>query len=99
MSTHSRALVHHLVATRLHVDRASIEDTQRFEELGMDLLDVLLVVLRLEHFDRGQGDFPFAALEHARTVGDLVALVDLWLQDDTTPSLPESTHSGRSSAA
>jgi hypothetical protein len=65
----------------------------------MDLLDVLLVVLRLEHFDHGDGDFPFAALEHTKTVGDLVALVDLWLQDDTMPSFPDSTRPRRSSAA
>jgi acyl carrier protein len=87
MSSHSRALVYHLLATRSQVDKACIADTTRFDELGLDLLDVVLVVLRLEHFDRGDGDFPFAALEHATTVGDLVALVELWLQQDTVPDV------------
>jgi hypothetical protein len=37
-----------------------------FAKLGLDPLDLVLVVLRLEDFDRGNGDFPVAALAHAR---------------------------------
>jgi hypothetical protein len=51
----------------------------------LDPLDLVLVVLRLESLDRGKGDFPVAALDRATTVGDLVALVDRWLQGDTVP--------------
>jgi hypothetical protein len=40
-------------------------------------------VLQLETFDRGEGDFPLVALDRARTVGDLVALVDHWVHRDT----------------
>jgi hypothetical protein len=40
----------------------------------------VLVAVRLEDLDRGAGDFPVAALEHAETVGDLVTLVELWWQ-------------------
>jgi hypothetical protein len=46
----------------------------------------VLVVLKLDHLDRGDGEFPLFALEHASTVGDLVDLVELWLQRDTMPS-------------
>jgi hypothetical protein len=35
-------------------------------------------VLRLEDAVAGNDNFPVAALEHAQTVGDLVALVDVW---------------------
>jgi acyl carrier protein len=78
MNSISQALVHKLIASHLRLDDASIKDAHGFDELGLDPLDLVLVVLRLESFDRGTGDFPVARLEHARTVGDLVALVDLW---------------------
>jgi acyl carrier protein len=89
MDSSSRALVHHLLASQLQVDEASIDDAHRFEELGLDPLHIVLVVLRLEDFDRGNGDFPVDALDHATTVGDLVALVDRWLHGDTRPTLIE----------
>ncbi|SRR5258708_1637048 len=80
MSSYSRALVHQLIASHLQVDSTSIHDGDAFRELELDPLDVVLIVLRLEAFDRGDGNFPLAALDQARTVGDLVALVDLWLE-------------------
>jgi acyl carrier protein len=80
MNSYCRTLVHRAIASQLRIDDASIDDAQTFDELGMDPMDLVLVVLRLEQFDRGQGDFPLAALAEARTVGDLVLIVDLWLQ-------------------
>jgi acyl carrier protein len=86
MAPSPQALVHQLLASRLRIDEASIRDTDRFDDLGLDPLDLLFVVLRLDRFDRGDGEFPLYALEHAATVGDLVDLVELWLQRDTMPS-------------
>jgi acyl carrier protein len=82
MDSHSHALVHHLVASRLHTDDAAIDDAQRLDELGLGPLDLVLIALGLEDLDRGEGDFPIAALEHATTVGDLVTLVEQWLRVD-----------------
>lgn len=78
-------LVHSLVAFQLRVTAAAIKDTDSFSSLGLTPLDLVLVVLRLETFDRGAGDFPLAELDHARTVGDLVALVGRWMQGDNSP--------------
>jgi acyl carrier protein len=86
MDTSPQALVHQLLASRLHIDDASISDKDRFDDLGLTPLDLVLVVLRLDRLDRGDGEFPLYALDHATTVGDLVDLVELWLQRDTMPS-------------
>jgi|HubBroStandDraft_2_1064218.scaffolds.fasta_scaffold13597_3 acyl carrier protein len=80
MDSPSRTLVHASIASQLRIDEASVADAQRFEELGLDPLGLVQVVIRLESLDPGDGDFPVAMLEHARTVGDLVELVDLWSQ-------------------
>ncbi len=53
MNTSPRALVHQLVASRLHRDAASIDDADHFEDLGLSPLDLVLIVLRLERLDRG----------------------------------------------
>jgi acyl carrier protein len=95
MNSHSRTLVHQLLASQLHIDERSIDDELHFEELGIDPLDLVLVVLRLEDVHRGQGEFPIAALEGARTVDDLVLLVDIWLQPDTVPDSSEGPDSQR----
>ena len=86
MATTPQALVHQLLASRLRVDESSIKDTDRFDNLGLGPLDIVLVVLQLDRLDRGDGEFPLLALEHATTVGDLVDLVELWLQCDTVRS-------------
>jgi hypothetical protein len=88
-----------LTASRLRVDDASIEAAHTFDELRLGPLDLVLVVLRLERFDRGQGDFLLEALGHARTVGDLVLLVDLWLQHDTISGSIEGAAPQRRSLA
>jgi hypothetical protein len=67
MNYPSQALVHHLFASHLQIDDASIKNTHSFDELGLDPLDLVLVVLRLEDFDRGNG---------------VVALVDFWRQSE-----------------
>jgi acyl carrier protein len=87
MSSPSRPLVHGLVASHLRIDDRAIEDTHRFDELGLVPLDLVLVVLRLEDAAAGNDNFPVAALEHAQTVGDLVALVDVWSRRRTTTTV------------
>jgi acyl carrier protein len=82
MKSPVQALVHRLVATHLHLDQASIADAKGFNELGVDALDLLFLALRLEDLDRGRRDFPVDLLLEARTVGEFVALVSVWLQED-----------------
>jgi acyl carrier protein len=94
MDTSPQALVHQMLASRLHIDVGSISDTDRFDDLGLGPLDIVLVVLQLDRLDRGDGEFPLLALEHATTVGDLVDLVELWLQADTMRS-PVAQVAGR----
>jgi acyl carrier protein len=74
-------LVHRLLATYLHTHQAAIADGDHFDELGLDAFDLVFVVLRLEDLHQRYGDFPVDTLEGAETVGDFVALVDLWLQE------------------
>ena len=83
----SQALIHHLVATQLRIDETSITDADGFDELGLAPLDLVLVVLRLEDFDRGEGNFPLGALEDAKTVGDLVTVLELWVHGQTPGSV------------
>jgi acyl carrier protein len=82
MNSTSKTLVHRLLATYLHTDQAAIADGDRFDKLGLDAFDLVFVVLHLEDLVRGCGEFPVDTLEGAETVGDFVALVDLWLQED-----------------
>jgi acyl carrier protein len=85
MNSPSQALVHHVLASYLQIDETSIDDRQTFDTLGLEPLDLVFVVLRLEDLDRGDGEFPLEALERAKTVGDLVLLVEIWSQRDTSP--------------
>jgi acyl carrier protein len=80
MNSPSRTLVHHYLASRLRMDQTSIHDALNLDELGVDPLDLVLIVLRLEDAHRDAGEFPIAPLEHVTTVADLVTVVDRWLQ-------------------
>jgi len=78
MSCHTQPLVHHLIALQLETKDEAIEDAQSLDELGLDPLDLVLFVLRLEELAGGNDEFPLLGLDRAQTVGDLVALVDVW---------------------
>jgi acyl carrier protein len=89
-------------ALALHLDvepDAIAEDAALEAELGLDPLDLVLVVLRLEEIE--EIEFPVADLEHIRTVGDLVELVRAWSnplsrseRSTTLPPPPPRTASG-----
>jgi len=72
MGSRSRTLVHQLLARQLQIDGASIHDAQRFDDLGLEPLNLVLVVLQIEDSAEKVGDFPLAALDHTQTVGELV---------------------------
>ena len=99
MTSPAQAIVYKLLAAHLAVDEASIADAETLDELGLDPLDLVLVVLRLEDWGGGEGDFPLTALAHARTVNDFAELVELWLQRDTIPSGFDARTFRRTSAA
>jgi acyl carrier protein len=67
-----------LIAVQLETNDEAIEDAQSIDELGLDPLDLVLFVLRLEELAGGNDEFPLLGLDRAKTVGDLVALVDVW---------------------
>jgi acyl carrier protein len=70
----------------LGIEDESIDEAHRFDELGLDSLDLVLVVLRLEEFYRGAGEFPVAELAQASRVADLVCLVQAWLRREDVPN-------------
>jgi acyl carrier protein len=86
MNSPSRALVYALVASMLKTDDARLKDEDRLDALGLDTLDLVLLTMKLEELEPGNGAFPLEALTHAGTMGDLVELVDIWSQRDTLPS-------------
>lgn len=74
-------IVRFALALHLEAEPYEIEEHQRIEEdLGLDPLDLVLVVLRLEEL--GEVEFPVAELEGIRTVGDLVAVVRRWCGEE-----------------
>jgi acyl carrier protein len=82
----------------LETSDEAIEDGQSLEGLGLEPLDLVLFVLKLEEL-LGAGDaFPLLGVERAETVGDLVALVDVWCSA-THPSGSEDDGPRSSSAA
>ena len=85
MNCHTQPLVHHLLALQLEASDEAIEDAQSLDDLGLDPLDLVLFVLRLEELAGGNDEFPLLGLDRAETVGDLVALVDVWC-NATRPS-------------
>lgn len=74
MSIHWFELVRCAVALHLDVLPDDIDaDARLLEDLGLDALDVVLVVLRLE--DVAHCELPIAALERVSTVADLARML------------------------
>ena len=76
-------------ALALHLDAspAQVELHHRLDrDLGLDPLDLVLVVLRLEEIENAE--FPVGDLEHVATVEDLVDVVRQWSSPDRCATLP-----------
>jgi acyl carrier protein len=72
------------LAQYLRIPVEAILDTQRLkEDLGLDSLDLVTIVLKLEDLEPYHGEFPVGLLENTRTVSDLVALHRDWSDRDT----------------
>ena len=100
MTSDELEIVRFALALHLETDPRGIESGQRLEEdLGLDPLDLVLVVLRVEElgdvprpaFDgsaatiaQSRVEFPVADLEGLRTVGDLVELVERWARSESS---------------
>jgi acyl carrier protein len=80
-------VVRFALARHLSVDPEQIEPEHRLEaDLGLDPLDLVLVVLRLEESE--DAEFPVADLEAVTTVADLVGVVRGWSSLDRCATLP-----------
>lgn len=80
-----QSLVHALLASELNTARASIRDADVLEELGADAQVLVCVTSKLEELRPENGEFPIVPLAFARTVGDLVELVESWSRRDGIP--------------
>jgi hypothetical protein len=78
MHSTSQVLVHALLASVLHRASASIRDADVLDELGANAQALIFVTSKLEELQPENGEFPIVALAYARTVGDLVELVESW---------------------
>jgi len=78
MKASSRSVVHRLVAAHADIGARLVDDEQTLERLGLDPLDLILIVVQVASLEESTREFPLDALDSARTVGDLVALVDAW---------------------
>lgn len=79
----TRNRVHRALATHLGIDERAIEDSQSLaDDLGLDGFDVALVAVRLEDIEPFRGDLPVELLDAESTVGELVAMVETWLDRD-----------------
>jgi acyl carrier protein len=80
-------VVRFALALHLSVDPERIEPEHSLEaDLGLDPLDLVLVVLRLEEVE--DAEFPVADLATVTTVADLVNLVRGWSSLDRCATLP-----------
>lgn len=76
--------VYEALACYLRIPIEVIRDDQRLHhDLGLDAIDLVTIVLRLEDLEPWHGEFPVLLLEHTSTVGDLVALHRDWSDRDT----------------
>jgi|HubBroStandDraft_5_1064220.scaffolds.fasta_scaffold75971_1 hypothetical protein len=85
MHSPSRALVHELLASLLRTANATINDADGLDEVGADARVLFSVVAKLEQLVPENGGFPIVSLAHAKTVGDLVELVESWSRRDGPP--------------
>jgi hypothetical protein len=63
---------------------ALLHDADVLDELGVDAAVLVSIAGELEELEPDSGDFPIVPLAYAKTVGDLVELVESWSQRDET---------------
>ena len=78
MKPTSRQLVYRVVAARAGIGPSLVDDQDSVDDLGLDELDVILMAAQIGALADLRDECPWHALSQARTVGDLVALVDTW---------------------
>jgi acyl carrier protein len=84
MRSRAHRLVADALASHLELDPSAVRGSHLLQlDLGIDPLDLVLVVLKLEADEPWRPEFPFSELEHARTVDDFVDLVESWQERDT----------------
>ena len=87
MTTREMEIVSFALSLHLEIDPNLIRLEQDLEQdLGLDPLDLVLIVLRLEEV--GDGEFPVGDLEGIHTVKDLVEVVRCWTQGPPTVRVP-----------
>jgi hypothetical protein len=86
MHSIAQTLVYAALAPLLPTERTPIDDTVLLEELELDPLDLALLAIKLEELEPENGAFPLNALTRAKSVGDLVEIVDDWSHTDLCPS-------------
>jgi hypothetical protein len=75
----------------LQTTDALIHDADVLDELGADAFVLFSIAGELEELKPQNGYFPIIPLAYARTVGDLVMLVDRWSRRDGTPEPIDDT--------
>ncbi len=84
MMDRPQELVRVALALHLDMDVAGITaDSELENDLGMDPLDLVLVVLRLEEIE--ESEFPIAELEGVTTVGELTGMIRSWMRPRSAP--------------
>jgi acyl carrier protein len=86
MNSPSHTLVYALLAPLLATEEVSVQDADLLDELGLDALDLVLIAITLEELEPEKGSFPLGALRQARSIGDLVKIVDVWWRADAPSS-------------
>jgi len=87
MRTDEMELVSFALALHLEIDPTEVHEAQSLEDdLGLDPLDLVLIVLRLEEL--GEGEFPVGELEGIQTVNDLARVVRNWKEGPPTIRVP-----------
>lgn len=91
MNSTAQTLAYAVRAPLLPTDKTLIDDADLIEELELDPLDLALLAIKLEKLEPGNGAFPLVALARAKSVGDLVEVVDVWSHADSCPSTARSS--------
>lgn len=85
----TRAVVHSMIAPHAQLARVPVDDARTVEELGLEPLDLIVIVLQLEALGELRCEPALERLGDVRTVGAFVALVDAWRTRSTIAAAHE----------